>query len=518
MEEYQNLYFRQLCSNLFEINNDVEAVILSNADGNILQEVKKEEIDMETISDLTSLIHPVIERIRKEFAIQEFGTASLNTEDHRILFVSVNQTIFMIYVINPEASIDRVTSYAYFLAEKTAQILDANNDDEIQLIIPKFEYETKKKSYLKNQIYQTHLDDGKTYRYKFILVGDEKVGKTSIVRRFTENKFSDDYRATIGLNLISHTIKFINNSIELLIWDIGAQKYFKRFRETYYQAAQAVLIVFDLTNKESYNNIQIWFDEVKNFIDINDISIIIVGNKSDLKNQRQIEYKQGVDITNSLYRQGISNISYIETSALTGENVNEAFRLISYHYIMKNKEFEEEKLKHNIKAEIDLILENKEDLIVSFISENQYWNPGLQILSNIASKYSLEKSTDIGNIKKYEYKNGLIIKSYDFNFDKIDYSDAIICLFDGRNKTHTNVKWKDIIKKIIDSNTPKQIILVGIRVNEYTDWTSLINGFNINEQLENKNISLLLVKIGEKYRIEIFDHLQIMFETLKRLL
>ncbi|MBY9006173.1 MAG: GTP-binding protein [Candidatus Lokiarchaeota archaeon] len=517
MEKYQNLFFKKLCTNFFKINYEVEAIILSHIDGTILHEEKKEEINMEVISDLTSLIHPVIERIRNEFAFQEFGTASLNTENHRILFISVNKDIFMIFVIVPDALIDKITLYAYFLAEKTAQILTIDENDDIQLIIPKFEYETREKDQLRNQVYQTQLDDGKTYRYKFILVGDEAVGKTSIVRRFTENRFSDDYRATIGLNLISHTIKFINNDIELFIWDIGAQKYFKRFRETYYQGAQAVFIVFDLTNKESYENVQEWFNEINEFVKTEGLSIIIVGNKSDLKEERQIEYKKGVEITNLLHKQGILNISYIETSALTGENISEAFRLLSYHYIMENKEFEEDKLKQDIKNIISSIVSIKEKLTISFITEHQYWSPGLQILTNIASDFSLKDSTEIDDIRKYEYKNGLVIKNYDFNFERIINSDAIVCIFDARNKTHTNIRWRNIVKNIIDSNEPKQVILIGLRVNKYTDWTNIIKEFNINEYLGDKNTSLLLVKIGEKYRIEIFDHLKIMFNTLERL-
>ena len=518
MPKDQNLQFKQLYDNFFKINREVEAIILSNVDGQILYKEKREDINIDIISDLTSLINSVVQRIRDEFALQQFGTASFNTEKHRLLFVSVTKGFFLIFVIVPAALIDKVTSYAYFLAEKTAQILTAEEGDVIQLMVPKFEYETKEKNRLKNQLYQTRLDYGKKYRYKFIIIGDKEVGKTSIVRRFTENKFSHDYRATIGLNLISHSINFMGNDIELFIWDIGAQKYYKRFRKTYYQGAQAVFIVFDMANKESYDNIEEWFNEINEFIKMDDLSIIIVGNKSDLKNERQIDYEKGINISNILYNRGISNISYIETSALTGENIREAFRLISFHYILKNTEFEEDKLKYDIVNRIKSILNSKENLTISFITEHQYWSLGLQILTNIASRFILKNSIEKTDLRKYEYENGLIIKNYNFDFGNLTDSDAVFCIFDARNRKHIITQWRIIIKNIIETMEQKKVLLIGIRVNESTDWSNIKKEFNINEYIENKQISLLFVKIGEKYRIEIFDHLKVMFNTLESLI
>ncbi len=518
MPKNLKLIFKELCENFFKINRDVEAIIVSDVDGLIIFGEKRENIDIEIISVLTSIVNPVLERLRDEFAFQQFGTASFNTEDHRLLFISVIKDITMSLVINPMASIDKVTSYAYFLAEKTAQFLTAEEDEIVQLVIPKFEYETREIDRLNNQIYQTKLEHGKKYRFKFIIIGDNEVGKTSIVRRFTENRFSHDYRATLGLNLLTHSINFTNNEIELYIWDIGAQKYFKPFRKTYYRGAQAVFIVFDLTNMKSFNNIIEWYNEIVDFVKKEELSVVIVGNKSDLKNQRVIDYEKGIEITNLLYEKGLLNLSYIETSALTGENIKEAFHLISYNHIIKDKEFEEELLKDDIRSKINSIISLKKQLTISFITEYYYWSLGLQILAEIASEFKRISIEETKNQRLYEYENGLVIKYNVFDHIEVTNSDAVFCIFDARNKQNIESKWKLITKQLIESIEANKVILIGIRVDENTSWSNIMYEFDINKYLKKKTLSLLFVKIGKRYRIEIFDQLKVMFNTIENTL
>ena len=155
-----SLLFKNLCDNFFNVNQDVEAVIVSDRDGLVIVGEKREDINMEIVSVLTSVINPVLERIRDEFSFQQFGTASFDTESHRLLFISIGRQATVSLVIDPMASIDQVSPYGYFLAEKIAQILNAQQEDVIQLEIPNFEYEAKKSDRLNNQIYEMHLDTG----------------------------------------------------------------------------------------------------------------------------------------------------------------------------------------------------------------------------------------------------------------------------------------------------------------------------------------------------------------------
>ena len=414
------------------------------------------------------------------------------------------------------ASVDKISPYAYFLAEKTAQIINAEEDDIISLTIPDFEYEGESAERLKHQIYQMRLDTGGVYRFKFIIIGDHQVGKTSIVRRYVDKKFSKDYRATIGINILSHRFAFLGNEVNLSLWDVGAQAYFKRFRRTYYMGSQAAFIVFDLTNRETYDNIKVWHDELVNFIEKTDLPIVIVGNKSDLSEKRVVKYEEGVSLATELSEKGISKISYIETSALTGENVDDSFSLISYHYIMKSKEREEDLVKDDIISEIKCIFSNRDHLTLTFITESPFWNPGLQIMSELKDIGDLKTVKDSREAKIYEYTNKLVLKSY--LYDSIDLSDAdgAFCIFDARDKEHIDPKWKDIVINIIENLQEHKVVLIGVRVeSEKIDWSVLMEEFDVNELLERKMVSLLFFKIGVEYRLEIYDQLKVMLNTIK---
>lgn len=509
-----NLLFKTLCDNFFEVNQDVEAVIVSDPDGFVIVGEKREEIDIEIISVLTSVINPVLERIRDEFAFKEFGTASFDTENHRLLFISTGKKTTVSLVVDPMASIDKVSPYGYFLAEKIAQILSSEKGDKIQLEIPNFEYEAKRAERLNNQIYEMHLDTGGKYRFKFIIVGDHEVGKTSIVRRFVENKFSTDYRATIGLNILSHSIDFLGNEVKFSIWDVGAQKYFARFRRTYYTGSQAAFIVFDLTNKKSYDNVLDWFNEIDNFLETKELPIIIIGNKSDLEKERVVSYQEGVDMTNSLSEKGLTNISYIETSALTGENIQDAFRLISYHYIMKSKDLEEERLKKDVLKEIKSILPKKKKITITFLTKSPYWSPGLQILNSIMSDFKIKNELKGENKHIFEYENGITLQNYTYDAMDISNSDGVLCIFDARNEKHIPSKWKNIVVDIIKTLGEKKVALIGVRVSPEVNWSNILEEFDVNKYLEKKMISFLFFKLGDEYRFELFLRLTELFTLL----
>ncbi|MFX0081735.1 MAG: Rab family GTPase [Candidatus Hodarchaeota archaeon] len=522
----RNELFVKIFNLFLEINKDVEAVIVSDQQGLVIAGEKRKEIDMEIVSVLTSIINPILERIRDEFAFREFGTASFDTEFYRLLFISLDERRTLSIVLNNMASVDKASPYAYLLAEKAVQILNAEEGDNIQMTIPHFEYETDASATeerVKNQIYQLRLDQGGTYRFKFVIIGDHEVGKTSLVRRFVENRFSHDYRATIGLNILSHNIEFYGNKVAYSLWDIGAQSFFARFRQTYYLGAQAAFIVFDLTKKESFDNVMKWYDELEKFIDQRQIPLIIIGNKIDLREQRAISYQNGVDLVSTLSKNVNIKASYIETSALTGENVEDAFTLIAYHYISQSKQEEEKIVKQDLLNELNLILEkrkkqgvNLENLfILTVISENEFWSPGLQILSDINSEYILEKIKDEYDEKVYKFSNGVILRNYLYkNFD-VSNSDGVFCIFDARYEDHIDPEWRDVVINIINDIEENKVVLIGIRVTEKNDWSRIMEEFNVNELLDQKMVSLLFFKIGVEYRLEIFDQLKVMLNTIK---
>ncbi len=511
----RNQIFSTLFHNFLSEKQEVVGIVVSDEHGLMIAGEKRKEIDMEIVSVLTSIINPILQRIRNEFAFKRFGSATFDTDQYRLLFISIDEKNIISIVLDNLASIDKISPYGYFLAEKSAQILEAGDYDMIQVAVPNFEYEAEDIARIKNQIYQLHLNRGGRYRFKFIIIGDHEVGKTSIIRRFVEKKFSRDYRATIGINITTHSIDLIGNEITFSLWDIGAQEYFKRFRRTYYKGSKAAFIVFSLTDKKSYENVKSWFEELNAFIPQIDIPIIIVGNKMDLEDQRVITYQEGVQLAGNLPNK---RISYIETSALSGENVEDAFSLIAFNYIQKIKDEEENRLQKDLSKEIDQILAKKRPLKLIFITETAFWNPGLQILCETENINNCSFSEDKKEEKIYQFNKGLIIKSYlPSNFD-VSNADGVLIIFDGRKEDRFNPQWKETLIKIIDEIEENKVILVGIRISGVLDWSKLLEWLDVSEYLEKKMVSVLFFKLGLEYTLEIYDQLKIMLSTINSML
>ena len=511
----KNEIFTELFNKFLKINEEVEAVIVSDSEGLIIAGEKRKNVDIELVSVLTSIVNPVLERMRNEFSFKKFGNTSFDTEDHRLLFISIDEDHILSLVLDNMASLEKLSPYGLFLAEKTAQILAAEEDDLIQLSVPNFEFEAKNVQRLKNQLYQMDLTTHAEYRFKFVILGDHEVGKTSIIRRFVEKRFSEDYRATIGLNVLTHTFEFFGNEIGVTLFDLGAQKFFRRFRKVYYSGAQAAFIVFDLSNRDSFNKVLNWYTELKEFTSDEEIPIVLVGNKSDLKEERQVFYQEGVKQANIISEKEIIKLSYIETSALTGDNIEDAFNLISYHYVMKSKEIEDERRGDLLFEKISSIIKKKIVLTISFITENTMWSPGLQIIANIKKLGEQTLARNYEDEQVYQYLNGLITKQHNYSAaDDISSSDGVFCVFDARDKDHVDPKWKEIIIQIIENSKDKGVILIGIRAVESTSWSQILEELNVDEHLDNKTIDLFFFRIGRDFRLDIFDQLKSMFSVI----
>lgn len=176
------------------------------------------------------------------------------------------------------------------------------------------------------------------YRFKVIICGDPGVGKTSTVLRFTFNAFTRTYMPTIGTNISEKPIPISVNErdylIQLIIWDVAGQTKFQTMRRHFYQGAEGILLVFDLTYQKTFDTIQGWYKDILSQLGPQAQLIgFLIGNKKDLEEERVITTEQGESIANEL------KFGYIESSALTGENVNEMFEMIA-EALLKTKLFQ----------------------------------------------------------------------------------------------------------------------------------------------------------------------------------
>ncbi|TFG05535.1 MAG: GTP-binding protein [Promethearchaeota archaeon] len=167
---------------------------------------------------------------------------------------------------------------------------------------------------------ETEKKDLTTYRFKIAVVGDPGVGKTSTILRFTDKAFRRTYIPTVGVNISEKeiVIKDENIIIQFVLWDIAGQAKFQIMRRHFYSGADGQLLIFDLTRPPTFNNVKEWYQDIKNNLN-KTIYGLICGNKSDLVDERLVEPAEISTLASELGLEGI------ETSAMTGKNVDNAF-------------------------------------------------------------------------------------------------------------------------------------------------------------------------------------------------
>ena len=168
------------------------------------------------------------------------------------------------------------------------------------------------------------------YKMKIIVVGDSGVGKTNLINRFASDKFDSNSKATIGVEFVYKTLKINKEVIKVEVWDTAGEERYKAITSTYYKGAKGAIIVYDITNEDSFNNVESWMKEVAKKGKEN-MQFLLVGNKKDLINERKVTEQKGIDKAKLL------NMHLFEASALEKTNVNEAFNFIIREIYLENR-------------------------------------------------------------------------------------------------------------------------------------------------------------------------------------
>jgi len=160
------------------------------------------------------------------------------------------------------------------------------------------------------------------YLFKLLLIGDSGVGKSCLLLRFADDTYTESYISTIGVDFKIRTIDLDGKTIKLQIWDTAGQERFRTITSSYYRGAHGIIVVYDTTDLESFNNVKQWLHEIDRYASDN-VNKLLVGNKSDLTTKRAVSFEQAKEFADSL------GIDFVETSAKNSSNVEKAFMMMA---------------------------------------------------------------------------------------------------------------------------------------------------------------------------------------------
>jgi Ras-related protein Rab-1A len=172
------------------------------------------------------------------------------------------------------------------------------------------------------------------YLFKYLIIGNSGVGKSCLLIRFTDDKYEEGYVTTIGVDFKIKTLIIEGKSVKLQIWDTAGQERFRNIVSSYYKGAHGIMMVYDITDLESFRYLDSWIKEIEKNASKN-VYKILVGNKNDLEKNRKVTFEKGKEFAN------LHGMKFFETSAKENRNVEEAFKEMTKDIINSFKKVNE---------------------------------------------------------------------------------------------------------------------------------------------------------------------------------
>ncbi|MFW9987418.1 MAG: GTP-binding protein [Candidatus Odinarchaeota archaeon] len=315
---------KEILDNYYKEIEGILGVAICDRNGFIIASKSKQENADESdeiIGALSAMLDSyIIDRIKAEFGTSDSFFNITSTGDKKFVFSSMGPNSILTTVAEQTTTDIELKVYSEHVASKIELVLSTNEE-----VSPKIPEIIKALAKTRGGRLPNMAEE---YSNKLILCGDNQVGKTSLIRRYVENKFDQDYISTIGVQISKKTVNLSEKTkLNFIIWDIGGQvQQMAPYRANFYNGANAAFIVLDRTRPNALDSIKRWYNDIKKSIKRN-IPIVIVGNKSDLVDNIVITEEQIEKVAKQF------SFHYLVTSALTGENVNDAFLYIAYRVI-----------------------------------------------------------------------------------------------------------------------------------------------------------------------------------------
>lgn len=317
-----------------EVGDNLISVLVVGRDGlivDILTRDSEKTDEKKFIGAFSSLVELVLKKLTQDFDLGTFGAGTFDTDKYRFIFCESGSDYVLVSILNHTALVDDVFPYTYLTADKVARIIDG--ELPVSPVIPKVKRDTELEKIKRKMEFYQSKPHSPQYVYKLSLIGDGGVGKTSMAHRYVHGIFEANYKATIGTYISKKECEFkeLGTSIRFMIWDLAGQSQFERLWPDYLTDSRAGIIVFDITNRESFEHVKKWYGIITR-VALPHIVLILVGNKVDLNTSRDVSAEEGIELAKEL------GIYYMETSAKTNENVDDVFEWIALQIINMNIE------------------------------------------------------------------------------------------------------------------------------------------------------------------------------------
>ncbi len=347
---------RILLKNFVESRDDIILAFLYSNQGLLmtkygkLDSTTKDEKETEDVyGAFTALVENLVNKISLEYEIGHYGTGSFETEDNRIIYLEAGSDAILLLICDYETNLNQLFPIAYLVVEKIAQLLeesfdfkfntleipDLNIHENFSLGLDKFSINEPKT--IINGVTTAHqFKKPKKIEklFKLIVLGSAAVGKTTLVNQFLKKEDVIDYRPTLGISISTqqfHVQGFKDDIIKFLVYDLAGQSFFKRVRHEYYKGANCAFIVYDVTRRETFDEaIDFWLEDAQKRL--GNVPFVLIGNKIDLEDKREITKEEGLEKAKKL------KSFFIETSALNNINVQDTFKIIGIGLFFKHIE------------------------------------------------------------------------------------------------------------------------------------------------------------------------------------
>ncbi len=317
-----------------EVGEHLISILVVGQDGLVVDILTRDsgKIDEKKfVGAFSSLAELVLKKITLDFDLGTFGAGTFDTDRYRFIFCEAGVEHVMVSILHPKALVDEIFPYTYLTADKVARIIDG--ELPVSPVIPKIIRENEMERIKRKMEYYQSKPHSPEYVYKLSIIGDRGVGKTSMAQRYVHGIFQADYKATIGTFISKKECKFdeLKTAVRFMIWDLAGQNQFQRLWPDYLTDSRAGIIVYDISNRESFENVKKWYDIITK-VAYPSLILVIAGNKIDLEDSRVISKDEGMELAIEL------GIYYMETSAKTNENIDDVFEWIALQIINKNIE------------------------------------------------------------------------------------------------------------------------------------------------------------------------------------